>query len=533
MENYLKSKSPLIISETLLDKPYTQTFSKNVGKHKPTFGFSGQLSREHDLQGYLQEKKPIIILEETRKNDHLSNRELKESYTNPKGALIIPPLNTDIRFSKYLKQHKITTTEKFGISQNSSNTPYVTENYNPKNYDHRSDEPGVMSNLPENFSWGITTDNDSTIDTIKKTLIHEVSTQHACGSCWAVCLADTISDCFVVSGAVGWSPKISATYLMGCIPLGNLHNRCLGGNPGAVAAYLEREGLADTSCVDYSWCAGDGELCTSVESAQHFDAASLASKLNANIPEPCGCYFTTSKKYLYMIDPQTDVLYIDQELLIEDFRNTIKTHLLDFGPVVGGFAVLNNFFTGNFTDPTINDGVYFDRADYNRHNGGPLHFSDRIMGETAGLHAVSIVGWGVAKNIQYDNKKTGDVPYWDCRNSWGSQWGNMKGYFKIAMYPFNKVAQFDKQVMTNMGGPVGSMVLIRATKPPKTTTMNQIANKFLDNIDRLNTDTYYEGDPEEVREINRETLPELEQKKSTTTTIVIVVLTVILIFILK
>lgn len=319
-----------------------------------------------------------------------------------------------------------------------------------------------------------------------------------------------MSDCFVVSGAVGWAPNISATYLMSCIPSGKLHNMCFGGNPAAIAPYLEREGVADTSCVDYSWCSGDNELCKSVSSARHFDAKTLAAKLNDNIPKPCGCYYKDVKKYLYRLDPGSDVFYINSKVPIDVFRNTVKSHILDFGPVIGGYVVLKNFFTGNFTDPNLNGGVYLDRADYNGYKGGDLRFSDRMIREAAGLHAISIVGWGVAKNIQYDNDKRGDVPYWHCRNSWGKEWGNAGGYFKIAMYPFNKIAQFDKQVMTEIGGPVGSMILIRATKRPQMIDLDQISQRYRKNINKQRSDTYYMADPQKVREINRRDILDID-----------------------
>jgi hypothetical protein len=322
-----------------------------------------------------------------------------------------------------------------------------------------------------------------------------------------------MSDCFVVSGAAGWAPNISATYLMSCIPSGKLHNMCFGGNPAAIAPYLEREGVVDTSCVDYSWCSGDNKLCKSVSSARHFDAKTLASKLNNNIPKPCGCYYKDVKKYLYQLDSGSDVFFINNKTPIDVFRNTVKSHILDFGPVIGGYVVLKNFFTGNFTDPNFNGGVYLDRADYNGYKGGGLRFSDRMTSEAAGLHAISIVGWGVAKNIQYDNDKTGDVPYWHCRNSWGEKWGNAGGYFKIAMYPFNKIAQFDKQVMTEIGGPVGSMILIRATKRPKMVDLDQISQRYRNNINKQLSNTYYMAGPQKVREINRRGILDIDVER--------------------
>lgn len=541
MEDYLHSRKPLIIRE-------------NFASREPP-GFD---EGKDKLSQYLENQAPTILQEESSNGlsamaGGLGVHGVVESFSED---IIIPPLNTDIRFSEHLPLHKPTQDEAEGHSHTHPHAivkesfeemigavdqegkyliipPLNTDTrfskelplldpqshtnsfggagdlsaYDPRQHEHpgkkHSHELHTHEHVHENFSWAVPTQHDSPLDLVKKSLIHKVSTQHACGSCWAVSFADTMSDCFVVSGAVGWSPNISATYLMSCIPSGKLHNMCFGGNPAAIAPYLEREGVADTSCMDYSWCSGDSELCKSVSSARHFDAKTLATKLNDNIPKPCGCYYKGAKKYLYKLDAGSDVFFINNKAPIDVFRNTVKSHILDFGPVIGGYVVLKNFFTGNFTDPNFNGGVYLDRADYNGYKGGKLRFSDRMTSEAAGLHAISIVGWGVAKNIQYDNDKVGDVPYWHCRNSWGEKWGNAGGYFKIAMYPFNKIAQFDKQVMTEIGGPVGSMILIRATERPKMVEMDQIAQRYRQNINKQRSNAYYMAGPQKVREINR------------------------------
>lgn len=474
MLNYLQSRKPILIKEDYEGRP-------NL------------------LSSYLHDR-PVTILKE-------EEDDVKEDYRSKNKYLIIPPLNTDIRFSEILPTHVPSAHEMAGMTMFTN----VMERYDPSNHVHPANKhPRSLhehSDLLEEFSWAIPTPVDPPLILIKKSLIHKVPSQHACGSCWAVSIASTMSDCLVVSGATGWSPNISATYIMACVPRG--HDKCGGGNPAAITPYLERDGVLDTSCIDYSWCSGDKDLCTSVSSSRHFDAKTLTAKLNRNVPN-CGCYYGNVQKYLYKLDPGSDVLYISNRLSVDSFRNVVKSHILDFGPVIGGYAVLQNFTTGNFTNPRLNGGVYFDRADYNGMIGNRLQFNDRMTTQVAGLHAVSIVGWGVAKNIQYDNDKYGDVPFWHCRNSWGKNWGFEEGYFKIAMYPFNKIAQFDKQVMTQVGGPVGSMILVRATTKPIVMTSSEISEFFKKNINRVRKDIYYKADPEQVSDINSEDILDLD-----------------------
>lgn len=78
-------------------------------------------------------------------------------------------------------------------------------------------------------------------------------------------------------------------------------------------------------------------------------------------------------------------------LTIADRKNVIATK----GPVVGGMAVYNDFFS-------YKNGVY-------RHVSGGL----------SGYHAICVVG--------YDD----DQGCWICKNSWGPNWGD-NGWFKMA-----------------------------------------------------------------------------------------------------
>ena len=64
--------------------------------------------------------------------------------------------------------------------------------------------------------------------------------------------------------------------------------------------------------------------------------------------------------------------------------------------------------------------------------------------------------------------------------------------------------------MTEIGGPVGSMILIRATQSPKVADLKQIAQRYRQNIQRQRSDTYYIADPQNVRKINRRDILDID-----------------------
>lgn len=391
-------------------------------------------------------------------------------------SIVIPPLNTDIRITNFLPEFK--------LSSFTSNTQ-----------DHHNELVQL-----ENFSWHIATDDDSPNIRAKKKLMHPVQNQHMCGSCWAMALSSCISDCFVVSGAVDWMPRIAPTFLMMTIPETKGNGQCDGGNPAETTLALESIKVADTTCIDYSWCANDSQLCTSASAANHFKST-LSKKLNANIPKPSNACYFEGERYLYQIDSGSEALFISDRVSAEEFRDVIKRHLVEFGPPLAGYAVLKNFITGNFSDPRVNQGVYFDRADYPAtiRAGQPLVFKNVNASAVniSGLHAVEVVGWGIARNVQYDTDKYGDVPFWWAKNSWGSSWGNMKGYFKMAMYPWNKYSQFGKQINVKRAN-VGGMILVRCTSKPTIGKLPNINNNHLKSIVRSMGDDYYQSTPQDI-----------------------------------
>lgn len=363
-----------------------------------------------------------------------------------------------------------------------------------KRHPHRPHDHG---NLPESFSWCEPPDElvDDPETRQKKALIQPVCDQGMCGSCWAVCIANVISDCLVVGGSVDWAPRISSTFLMMALPKqSDIQQMCNGGNPARVVKLLEKVPVVDESCIDYSWCSKDAEkLCYSSKSSDHF-GAKITDKLNEKIPKKIGCY-EEGNKFAYSIDEGSNIYHVDLANSVDEFRNVVRSHIVDFGPVIAGFVVLKNFGDGIHTDPSVNGGIYFDRAIYSK-DRKTVAFSDLETTRYKGLHAVCIVGWGVARNVRYDTDKVGDVPYWHCRNSWGPNWGYQNGLFKIACYPFNKTAQLDKIVDLPNYARIGSIVMIRACNFPKVKRFKKLDE--LENHEREREIDYYKASPSEI-----------------------------------
>ena len=296
-----------------------------------------------------------------------------------------------------------------------------------------------------------------------------------CGSCWAVALSSCISDCFVVSGAVDWIPKISPTFLMMNIPTDKGNGKCNGGNPAQVVSALESISVTDTTCVDYSWCSNNPE-CTSLTGQVSGD------DLNKNIPSfSNSCYFQ-GNKLLYRIDPGSEAIFIGEKYSEDTFRHKVKDHIMKYGPVITGFTVLKNFISGKFTNPSVNNGIYFEKGDYPNDKMKFLNQESDVIG----FHAIEIVGWGT-ENAEYEPGKLGPVQYWIGKNSWGLDWGYMGGFFKIAMYPWNKLAQFGKQINVH-GTTIGGVIMLRCTKPP---IVEYLKNFPVDNIKKSMPDDYY------------------------------------------
>mgnify|MGYP005995317687 CR=1 FL=1 len=214
MEEYLHSRKPLIIRE------------KFASREPPGFD-----EGRDKLSQYLENQAPTILREESNGLSAMDG--VVEFFSED---IIIPPLNTDIRFSEHLPLHKPTQDEAEGHSHThphaivkesfeemigavdgegkyliipplntdirfSKELPLLNPRsyanafgagdftaYDPRQHEHpgkkHPHELHTHEHTHDNFSWAVPTSHDSPLDLVKKSLIHKVSTQHACGSCW-------------------------------------------------------------------------------------------------------------------------------------------------------------------------------------------------------------------------------------------------------------------------------------------------------------------------------------------------------------
>ena len=378
--------------------------------------------------------------------------------------IIIPPINTNIDFSKL---------KKFNIKHH----------------------PGIaamdITTIPENFDWINQYPTDTATIKKKKLLIVKPPNQALCGSCWCVSSTSAVSDNFVVSGVVNWYPDLSSTWCLASYP----QYQCQGGNPAALLMDIANGGIATNHCVDYSWCS-QNEVCNG-SALKHFDPSN--TNLSTLIPNS-GCYFTdNTQHYLYNIDSSNAMSINSTGMSPQVFAATVKKQIYSKGSVVAGFLIYKNFMPGTFCH--MNGGVYLERGQYDiaSSTGNQLTFSDEPISSYnyVGSHAVCIVGWGVAKNILINNGKRADVPYWYVRNSWGPNWGE-NGCFKMAQYPYNQYSQFDKVIIiqTDSGQSTmgGGMIGINVSRPPVLKSLKQM-NQILLKNKRTYNDAYYKSEP--------------------------------------
>jgi hypothetical protein len=254
--------------------------------------------------------------------------------------------------------------------------------------------------------------------------------QELCGSCWAFSSASVLSDTYVVSKILSISPMISPTSIMNQTLDSDIGNGCGGGYPAKVGPFFQNKEnqLFSEFCMDYLWCDLSSTCNGKGEGHLNLSQEQMTQMLNSSIPKP-----------LCVLDDKNKLGYNVEKFETSSDTNLIKAHIMDVGPVVGCYAIYDSFTNNLYHNNNgTTEGVYMETIDPVTKSYNP------DMGNLLGYHAVKIVGWGITSD-SYDTSGDGNIkriPYWIVANSWGETWGD-RGFFRMAMYPFNKISAFE------------------------------------------------------------------------------------------
>ena len=290
--------------------------------------------------------------------------------------------------------------------------------------------------LPDNWN-NFTIDKNDTemMKHLKNNSIRPVN-QGLCGSCYAVAIATTISDNFLFAMKLDRNPSLSPMYILSCLPD---NAKCGGANPTLVLDDIIEKGGIPTNCSqDYykictnsQYCNGKGEKHLDKPTDKKESSKTPEEQMEEMIPT-CG-YCAGDIPKMYKIKNKT--LFSDKSTKNSDYVKILKNHIMNYGAAIGAFIVYANFVHADRTEDkyklfSSTKGIYINRVNYVK--DPKVNPTDELGG-----HAISIVGWGVEKDVTaiidgvtYIYPK---VEYWVCRNSWTANWGE-NGYFKYALY---------------------------------------------------------------------------------------------------
>ena len=350
--------------------------------------------------------------------------EMKSYVDNLGKTIYIPGLNIPIQLNE-------------DITQRASQIPFSLFLYTSSRLDKE---------IPDSFSWRDVPGTRVPLN------------QKNCGSCWALSTSIVLGDVISISTRFTDLPVISATNIMSCLKQG--HYGCRGGSTSKAILDLQDVGVFTRECTDYSWC--DDNIRCNGSALEHLNNPN-EDYLNSKIP-PCGVCKRNGKYTKYFIKN----VYTHSAETPEDvnrIQKNVKMHIMSRGPVVGAFHILLNFVKTN-TGFRETGGIYLESFNYRLQEGSDERLDISQPGvwsqrnkyfSREGSHAVVVVGWGETsdKLINPDTGKPvvnpvtgmeyGRVGYWIVKNSWSTDWAD-GGYFKMAMYPHNKISQFEMSV---------------------------------------------------------------------------------------
>lgn len=250
---------------------------------------------------------------------------------------------------------------------------------------------------------------------IWKDFLSPVRDQGQCGNCWAVASTAVLSDRFAIQSLnqinVEFSPY-AATVCAGVIDsepeydpdiisqrniAAHTEAACNGNTIYNSMTFLYIYGGMEHSCFSKGLFKKKGlkyldefQTIEDLPTCQDLAGRDFDTCLGSDI---AARYFRSIGSYTIYEDKETK--YID-----------IKEEIYQFGPVVSGFIIYDDFLD-----------------DY---DGTTVYMGPKPESKSQGGHAIRIVGWGKEK------VNGEDVDYWWIGNSWGKSWG-LGGFFKMKM----------------------------------------------------------------------------------------------------
>lgn len=197
--------------------------------------------------------------------------------------------------------------------------------------------------------------------------------QGSCGSCYAVSGVRMLTARHRISIKDPKAEPFSITYAMEC---SEYNQGCNGGYGFLIGKWSRDVGLVPESCAPYSTAAG----CYLEKGCMH--DPTLKRWRAANQRYVGGYYGATNEE-------------------------SMMQELYDHGPVTAGFEPKSDFMF-------YSGGIY--------QSGTDLVHHDPAVGEWEKVdHGVLLIGWGEEKKVKY----------WTLQNSWGSDWGEDGGHFRM------------------------------------------------------------------------------------------------------
>ncbi|XP_063903659.1 cathepsin B-like cysteine proteinase 4 isoform X2 [Zophobas morio] len=197
--------------------------------------------------------------------------------------------------------------------------------------------------------------------------IERINNQGNCSSCWAFAAIGVMSDRLCIQTNGKENFRFSPQDLISCCQYCDF--ACTGGIASRSWHYYTHFGI---------------EGCKPYQESEYFYNKTTTCIASCENP-------------FYNVSYKDDKHFGSEYYMVNKTPECIQAEIMEKGPVQASMAVYEDF---NY----YRDGVYV-----------------YTIGKKQARHAVRIIGWGKERGI----------PYWLVANSWGCQWANLKGFFKI------------------------------------------------------------------------------------------------------